>query len=78
MAYAPLHLHARPATARAASRRTPSGTGLLVAVWRTIRLWRSRIRDRADLARMSERDWRDLRLSRSDVRHEVDKPFWRE
>ena len=78
MAYAPLHLHARPATARTGSRRAPSGAGLLAAAWRTVRLWRSRIRDRADLARMSERDWRDLRLSRSDVRHEIDKPFWRE
>ena len=40
-------------------------------------LWRSRIRDREELAAMSERDLRDVRLSRADVAVEIGKPFWR-
>jgi uncharacterized protein YjiS (DUF1127 family) len=42
-----------------------------------LRLWRRRIREREELAAMSERDLRDLRLSRSDVVVELRKPFWR-
>jgi uncharacterized protein YjiS (DUF1127 family) len=42
-----------------------------------LRLWRRRIRDREDLAAMSERDLRDVRLSRADVVAELRKPFWR-
>jgi len=40
-------------------------------------LWWSRIRDREELAAMSERDLRDARLSRADVAVEIGKPFWR-
>ena len=42
-----------------------------------LRLWRKRIRDRDELAAMSERDLRDARLSRADVAVEIRKPFWR-
>jgi uncharacterized protein YjiS (DUF1127 family) len=44
---------------------------------RVLRLWRKRIRDREELAAMSERDLRDARLSRADVAMEIRKPFWR-
>ena len=42
-----------------------------------LHLWRRRIRDREELAAMSERDLRDARLSRADVAVEIRKPFWR-
>ena len=38
---------------------------------------RRRSRDRADLARMDDRELRDLRLSRATVAFELNKPFWR-
>lgn len=38
---------------------------------------RRRARDRDALAWMDERDLRDMRLSRSQVLHELNKPFWR-
>ena len=44
---------------------------------RVLRLWWKRIRDREELAAMSERDLRDARLSRADVAVEIGKPFWR-
>ena len=42
-----------------------------------LHLWRRRIRDREELAAMSERDLRDARLARADVAVEIRKPFWR-
>lgn len=42
-----------------------------------LRLWQGRIREREELAAMSERDLRDARLSRGDVLAEIHKPFWR-
>jgi uncharacterized protein YjiS (DUF1127 family) len=39
--------------------------------------WRRRLRDRRELALMSDRSLRDLGLTRSDVLHEMRKPFWR-
>jgi uncharacterized protein YjiS (DUF1127 family) len=43
-----------------------------------LRLWRRRIRERDQLARLSERDLHDLGLSRGAVYAELRKPFWRE
>jgi uncharacterized protein YjiS (DUF1127 family) len=41
--------------------------------------WRRRLRDRRELALMSDDDrlLRDLGLTRSDALHEIRKPFWR-
>ena len=39
--------------------------------------WRRRLRDRRELALMSDRSLRDLGLTRSDTLHEIRKPFWR-
>ncbi|MEE8544396.1 MAG: DUF1127 domain-containing protein [Alphaproteobacteria bacterium] len=39
-------------------------------------MWRRRARGRRSLARLSERELRDLALSRSDARLEAGKPFW--
>lgn len=41
-----------------------------------IALWRQRALERQALARMSERDLRDIGLSHSQAEFEVSKPFW--
>jgi len=38
--------------------------------------WRHRARSRAELARMSDYDLRDLGLTRAEVARESAKPFW--
>jgi uncharacterized protein YjiS (DUF1127 family) len=43
-----------------------------------LRLYRSRLRERACLAQMNERDLRDIGMSRMDQIMLVEKPFWRE
>ena len=53
------------------------------AVWlapmfaETLHLWRQRYRDRQELARWTERDLHDIGVSRCDIAHELEKPFWR-
>jgi uncharacterized protein YjiS (DUF1127 family) len=42
-----------------------------------LRLWRRRVRERRALAEFTDRDLRDLCLSRVDVQRELAKPFWR-
>lgn len=42
------------------------------------RTWRQRTRDREELARMSHYELHDIRVSPSDRRAEIRKPFWRE
>ena len=39
--------------------------------------WRRRARGRNELAALSDRELRDIGLTRYDARHEVDQPFWR-
>jgi uncharacterized protein YjiS (DUF1127 family) len=43
----------------------------------TLRMWRQREKERAELARMSLYELRDIGLSTSDRWREVNKPFWR-
>ena len=43
----------------------------------TLHLWRQRYRDRRELARWTEHDLHDIGVSRSDIAHELEKPFWR-
>lgn len=43
-----------------------------------LRQWQRRSRERDELARLSERELRDLGLSRGTVYDELRKPFWRE
>jgi len=38
--------------------------------------WQERVSQRRTLARLDDRLLRDMGLSRSDVEHEVSKPFW--
>jgi uncharacterized protein YjiS (DUF1127 family) len=39
--------------------------------------WRTRAKERADLAMMEDRDLRELGLSRAVLEFELSKPFWR-
>ena len=42
-----------------------------------VTVWRRRHQERNELGRMTDFELRDIRASRSDVWHEVRKPFWR-
>ena len=44
----------------------------------TLREWRRRARDRAELARLDNRMLRDIGLTRCDAEFLINKPFWRE
>jgi uncharacterized protein YjiS (DUF1127 family) len=39
--------------------------------------WRRRARDRRQLARMSDKELRDIGCSQADAHREINKPFWR-
>ncbi|MBI5132426.1 MAG: DUF1127 domain-containing protein [Rhodopseudomonas palustris] len=52
-------------------------SGLLSALRDTWLLWRNRSRERAGLARLSERDLHDIGLSWGEMLYEAEKPFWR-
>ena len=56
------------------ARSTPS---LISRVMGTLRTLRQRQRDREELARMSRYELHDIRVSSSDRRAEISKPFWR-
>jgi uncharacterized protein YjiS (DUF1127 family) len=62
------------APSRPSSHR-PSG----MTAWfsRLIQTWRVRIRERDALARLDDRDLRDIGLSRWEIELELAKPFWR-
>ena len=45
---------------------------------RFFRLWRERVRERAELMRWQDRDLRDAGLTRSQVQFELAKPLWRD
>ena len=46
--------------------------------WRALLdAWRRRLRDRRELMAMSDRDLKDIHLTRYDVLFEARKPFWR-
>jgi len=62
-------------------RRQPYGFSrlqlLVAAVQYLAAEWHRRARGRAVLAQMSDRDLRDIGLTRADVARESAKPFWR-
>jgi len=43
----------------------------------TFRIWRDRTRQRSQLERLTDRDLRDIGISRLDAAGEFRKPFWR-
>jgi uncharacterized protein YjiS (DUF1127 family) len=44
----------------------------------TLREWRRRVHDRAELARLDNRMLQDIGLTRGDAGFLINKPFWRE
>jgi uncharacterized protein YjiS (DUF1127 family) len=48
------------------------------AVLEVLRLWWRRYLERTELAGWTDRDLNDVGLSRGDIIHEIEKPFWRE
>jgi uncharacterized protein YjiS (DUF1127 family) len=52
----------------------PDGLQLL---GQTVSLWLRRLRERAELARFSERELRDIGVTAADADVELSKPFWR-
>ena len=50
---------------------------MLKPVFTTLRHWRRRSRERAELARLDDRMLRDIGVTRCDVWREINKPFWR-
>jgi uncharacterized protein YjiS (DUF1127 family) len=52
-------------------------TSFLGDLGQTLRVWRRRYVERAELAAWTDRDLNDVGLSWGDVAHEVEKPFWR-
>jgi uncharacterized protein YjiS (DUF1127 family) len=53
------------------------GSGILSHLSETLHVWQERARNRRELAQWTERDLHDIGVSRSDVIHEAEKPFWR-
>jgi uncharacterized protein YjiS (DUF1127 family) len=47
------------------------------SLWAQLSLWWRRARERRELLRMSDRDLRDIALTRIDALREATKPFWR-
>ncbi len=52
-------------------------TGVWGRMSETFHLWRERYRMRPELASWTDRDLHDVGISRSDIVHEAEKPFWR-
>jgi uncharacterized protein YjiS (DUF1127 family) len=50
--------------------------------WSTVRSlfaeWQQRVQSRFELERLSERDLADMKLTRLEIFHETQKPFWQE
>ena len=53
------------------------GSGFWSQVEETIHIWGERLRQRRELAQWTDRDLHDVGVSRSDIVHEAEKPFWR-
>jgi uncharacterized protein YjiS (DUF1127 family) len=78
MTVIPLHDVGAP-WGRVGVRRARYGPlGAAARVLATIREWRRRARDRAQLAGLDERMLRDIGLTRADAEFLINKPFWRE
>jgi uncharacterized protein YjiS (DUF1127 family) len=51
--------------------------GVLAQLSETLHVWRQRYQTRQELSHWTERDLHDVGLSRGDIVHEAEKPFWR-
>jgi uncharacterized protein YjiS (DUF1127 family) len=54
------------------------GLGIAGRVLSTLREWRRRARDRAELSKLDHRMLRDIGLTQADAEFLSSKPFWRE
>ncbi|MBS0526196.1 MAG: DUF1127 domain-containing protein [Proteobacteria bacterium] len=52
--------------------------GTVSAFANVLQLWRRRSRDRRELAKLDTRSLRELGLTESAARFEINKPFWRD
>jgi len=59
-------------------RKRRAAGALVGRFFATLRQWRRRARDRADLARLDDRMFRDIGITRADAEFLINKPFWRE
>ena len=74
----PVSLESSPQLARIPRRRygTVVGDWILRALDRLV-LWQERAAGRHQLAQMSDRDLKDMGISRAEANWEARKPFWR-
>jgi uncharacterized protein YjiS (DUF1127 family) len=56
---------------------TSRAVALAATIGRTLRLWRSRLRERRAFPDLGERDLSDLGVTRWELEQELRKPFWR-
>jgi uncharacterized protein YjiS (DUF1127 family) len=59
-------------------RQRRAGNSIAGRVLATLREWRRRAHDRAELAKLDDRMLRDIGLSHADAEFLSSKPFWRE
>jgi uncharacterized protein YjiS (DUF1127 family) len=73
-----LHLVGYVMRFRGISRTGPARQYPAMSGWRRhLDDWRRRARDRRQLARMSDKELRDIGCSQADAHQEINKPFWR-
>ncbi len=58
-------------------RRQPRSMGFFARILETLATWHDRSVQRRTLAGLSDYQLHDMGLSRSQVFHEIEKPFWR-
>lgn len=56
---------------------SPHGETLPARLIAAVQRWHQRARDRAELARLTARDARDLGIDPGVIAYEASKPFWR-
>ena len=59
-------------------RKRRAGGAVIGRFFATLRQWRRRAHDRAELARLDDRMLRDIGINRADAEFLSNKPFWRE
>ena len=69
--------HSRLATHSARPALAAQAAGVAHVLGQTLRLWRTRYKQRHAFPVLDDRDLRDMRLTRWDVDRELSKPFWR-
>ncbi len=71
-------LYHRRAASRWRHRPPPMSVRPVARLVAALADWRRRIRARAELVRFTDRQLRDIGVTRADVQREYAKPFWRD